>query len=104
MQMKKSNICILTIAVLCWCAQFSAPAQPMPGPPVVEVNYQYFHDQLAPWGTWIQHPAMGWVWRPADVVIQASPGWRPYYDNGQWIQTDNGLFWQSDYRWGDIPF
>jgi hypothetical protein len=23
---------------------------------------------------------------------------------GQWVQTDNGLFWQSDYQWGDIPF
>ena len=78
-------------------------AQPPP-PPAVDVNFQYFHDQLAPWGTWIEVPGMGWVWRPADAVIQASPSWRPYYDNGQWIQTDNGLFWQSDYRWGDIPF
>jgi hypothetical protein len=23
---------------------------------------------------------------------------------GHWTQTDNGLFWQSDYTWGDIPF
>jgi hypothetical protein len=23
---------------------------------------------------------------------------------GRWVQTDNGLFWQSDYQWGDIPF
>jgi hypothetical protein len=23
---------------------------------------------------------------------------------GRWVQTENGLFWQSDYVWGDIPF
>jgi hypothetical protein len=23
---------------------------------------------------------------------------------GQWVQTDNGLCWQSEYTWGDIPF
>ena len=42
-------------------------------------------------------------WRP-DAAIAANPDWRPYYDMGQWVQTDNGLFWQSDYTWGDIPF
>jgi hypothetical protein len=75
-----------------------------PAPPAPEVNFQYFHDQLAPWGVWIQLPGVGMVWKPADAVLAASPGWRPYYDNGQWVQTDNGLFWQSDYTWGDIPF
>lgn len=75
-----------------------------PPPPAPEINFQYFHDQLAPWGTWIDLPGTGWVWRPGDAVFAASPGWRPYYDNGQWVQTENGLFWQSDYTWGDIPF
>ena len=75
-----------------------------PPPPAPEVNFQYFHDQLAHWGVWISLPGVGMVWKPADAVIAASPGWRPYYDNGQWVQTDNGLFWQSDYTWGDIPF
>jgi len=37
-------------------------------------------------------------WRP-DRAIAANPDWRPYYDNGQWTHTDNGLFWQSDYSW-----
>ena len=68
------------------------------------VNFDYFHDQLAPWGTWVELPGIGPVWKPADSIIMASPDWRPYYDNGQWVHTDNGLFWQSDYTWGDIPF
>jgi hypothetical protein len=42
-------------------------------------------------------------WRP-DQALAANPDWRPYYDMGKWVQTDNGLFWQSDYTWGDIPF
>jgi hypothetical protein len=42
-------------------------------------------------------------WHP-DQAIAANPDWRPYYDMGQWVQTDNGLYWQSDYTWGDIPF
>lgn len=80
-----------------------AVAMPTP-PPGPEVNFQYFHDQLAPWGVWLELPGIGMVWKPSNAVIAASPGWRPYYDNGQWVQTENGLFWQSDYTWGDIPF
>jgi hypothetical protein len=75
---------------------------PPPAPPAPEINFNYFHDQLAPWGTWV---SVGGVmyWRP-DQAIAANPDWRPYYDMGKWVQTDNGLYWQSDYQWGDIPF
>lgn len=79
-------------------------SEAQPPPPAVqpEINYDYFHDQLAPFGTWINiNDTM--YWRP-DAAINANPDWRPYYDMGQWVQTDNGLFWQSDYTWGDIPF
>jgi hypothetical protein len=78
------------------------PQMPPPAPPAVEVNFNYFHDQLAPFGTWVDVGGVMY-WRP-DRAIQANPDWRPYYDMGQWVQTDNGLFWQSDYQWGDIPF
>ena len=69
-----------------------------------QVNFQYFHDQLTPYGTWVEVSGMGQVWKPSDAITGISPNWRPYYDNGQWVHTDNGLFWQSDYTWGDIPF
>ena len=77
----------------------SGPAPPAAGP---QVSLEYFHAQLAPFGTWVQ---VGGVmcWRP-DSALRANPDWRPYYDMGQWVQTDNGLFWQSEYTWGDIPF
>ena len=83
-----------------------APPPPPPPPPAPEpeVNFQYFHDQLAPFGTWVEVAGIGMVWQPNQAIIGLSPGWRPYYDNGQWVQTENGLFWKSDYTWGDIPF
>lgn len=71
-------------------------------PPPPEVNFQYFHDQLAPFGSWIDVGGVTY-WRP-DQAIAVNPDWRPYYDMGQWVQTDDGLYWQSDYTWGDIPF
>jgi hypothetical protein len=78
------------------------PAEPPPGPPPQEPTLDYFHAQLAPYGTWVD---VGGVmcWHP-DAAISANPDWRPYYDMGHWVQTDNGLFWASDYQWGDIPF
>jgi len=76
-------------------------AAPAP-PPAPEVSFQYFHDQLAPFGTWVNvNGAM--YWRP-DAALAVNPDWRPYYDMGRWVDTENGLYWQSDYTWGDIPF
>lgn len=81
-------------------AETTYPGAPTPATPAV--SYQYFHDQLAPYGTWLNvNGAM--YWRP-DQAIAVDPDWRPYYDMGQWVETDNGLYWQSDYTWGDIPF
>jgi uncharacterized protein DUF6600 len=65
-----------------------------------QVNYQTFHDRLAPYGQWINHPRWGSVWRPTNV----GPNFKPYA-NGHWENTDEyGTVWVSDYRWGDIPF
>jgi hypothetical protein len=80
-----------------------APPGPPPGAPPQAVNFGYFHDQLAPYGTWVEVPGYGPCWRP-DRVMAVNPDWRPYYDMGRWVQTENGLFWASDYNWGDIPF
>ena len=80
------------------------PVPPTEVPPQAgpEINFNYFHDQLAPFGTWV-NVGGAMYWHP-DQAIAANPDWRPYYDMGQWVQTDNGLYWQSDYTWGDIPF
>jgi hypothetical protein len=81
-----------------------APPPPPGAQPAREPNFQYFHDQLAPFGAWIELAGAGACWKPGPDVTGASPEWRPYYDNGKWVETENGLFWQSDYVWGDIPF
>jgi hypothetical protein len=80
----------------------SPPSASAPPPTVIprEVNMDYFQDQLSPYGSWVDVPGYGLCWQPSDIP----PGWRPYYDNGHWVYTDAGLYWQSDYPWGPIPF
>jgi uncharacterized protein DUF6600 len=80
-------------------APSEAPPSAAQGP---EINYDYFHTQLAPYGTWVNVGGVMY-WHP-DAAIAANPDWRPYYDMGQWVHTEDGLFWQSEYNWGDIPF
>ena len=80
----------------------TAPSVIQTPPPPAAVNFQYFHDQLAHYGTWLDVNGTMY-WRP-DQAIAVNPDWRPYYDMGQWVETENGLYWQSDYAWGDIPF
>lgn len=67
------------------------------------VNFDYFHNQLTPFGTWVQVSGYGLCWSPVKAIA-TNPDWRPYYDAGRWVQTENGLFWESAYKWGDIPF
>lgn len=74
--------------------------QPAAPPPAVD--YNYFYDSLAPYGTWIDVAGYGRCWQPTVTVINA--GWRPYCDSGRWLYTDNGWYWASDYSWGGIAF
>jgi hypothetical protein len=74
--------------------------QPAPAPaPTPEVSYQSFYDQLSPYGNWINYPGYGYVWMP-----NAGPDFRPYSSNGNWIYTDAGWTWASNYSWGWAPF
>jgi hypothetical protein len=76
-------------------------AAPVPAPAAEPaVNFDYFQQQLSPYGSWINVPGYGECWQPYGIAY----GWRPYYDNGYWVYTDAGLYWQSDYAWGTIPF
>lgn len=67
-----------------------------------QVSFDYFHDQLAPFGTWVQIPGYGSCWQPS--VAAGDPNWRPYFDQGQWVCSDQGMYWNSYYTWGDIAF
>jgi hypothetical protein len=68
-------------------------------PPVQDVSYQSFYDELSPYGNWINYPGYGYVWMP-----NAGPDFRPYASNGNWIYTDAGWTWASNYSWGWAPF
>ncbi len=61
-----------------------------------------YYDTLAPYGTWMYLPAYGWCWQPTVVVVD--PGWLPYCNNGNWLWTDDGWYWNSYYSWGWAPF
>ena len=81
-----------------------APTVPMaPAVPTAQAaSLDSFRAQLAPYGTWIDVPGYGLCWRPA--VAATDPYWRPYCDQGHWVYTADGWFWQSDYPWGDVAF
>lgn len=74
-------------------------SQPAPEPPPVEVSYQSFYDQLAPYGQWINNPSYGYVWMP-----NVGPDFKPYATNGHWVYTDAGWTWASNYSWGWATF
>lgn len=65
-----------------------------------DISLQTFYDELSPYGTWIQDPEYGYVWRP-DVDQRE---FRPYYTNGRWVMTEYGNTWVSEYDWGWAPF
>jgi hypothetical protein len=67
--------------------------------PVEDVSYQSFYDQLSPYGNWINYPGYGYVWMP-----NAGPDFQPYATNGNWIYTNAGWTWASNYNWGWAPF
>jgi hypothetical protein len=65
-------------------------------------TFDAFHDQLAPYGTWVQEAGFGWCWRPTVATFDVN--WRPYGDSGHWIYSDAGWSWESDYPWGGVAF
>ena len=55
------------------------------------VDYDYFDDALAPYGTWYDTDEYGSVWQPAACQ---DPDWRPY-TRGHWVCSDRGWVWVS---------
>jgi len=93
---------LLMIGVPACAATMGGPWRPRPprhAPPVVHVDVSIFYDELAPYGYWVMHGSLGWVWTPYDVPF----GWRPY-THGHWVYTDCGWTWVSHWRWGWGPF
>ena len=71
--------------------------------PVTDPNFtptmDYFQSQLSPYGNWVNVAGFGLCWQP-DVVAD----WRPYCDGGNWVYTDSGWYWNSEYPWGGVVF
>ena len=67
----------------------------------VTISVQTFYDELSPYGEWINTPEYGYAWRP---YLDNAEGFRPYSSGGNWVYTELGWTWVSDYRWGWAPF
>ena len=63
------------------------------------VSISFFHEELAPYGRWVDTRSYGEVWCPSRVAT----GWEPYVD-GRWDYSDYGWTWLSDDPWSDIPY
>lgn len=78
------------------------PLTPADGAVISPSGPGEFQEQLAPFGSWIEVPGYGLCWRPNVAV--SDPLWQPYFDQGHWVYTADGWYWQSDYGWGNIVF
>ena len=59
---------------------------------------QYFQQDLAPYGDWVDTTDYGRCWHPHNVAAD----WQPY-TNGHWVYTDDaGWLWASAEPFGDI--
>jgi uncharacterized protein DUF6600 len=76
-------------ALLCTAAPRSADAHP-------GVSFEFFYDNLSPYGEWVEVPEYGYCWLPSGV----DGDWSPYSD-GYWAYTDAGWTWVSyeDFGW-----
>ena len=61
----------------------------------VQVSFQVFYDNLAPYGQWIYDPDYGNVWVPNE-----GGDFRPYGSRGRWVMTEYGNTWVSEDPWG----
>jgi hypothetical protein len=59
-------------------------------------SFDYFYDNLEPYGQWLDIPGYGYCWQPNGV----DESWQPYLD-GYWVYTDAGWTWVSyeDFGW-----
>jgi hypothetical protein len=76
----------------CLMSAATAPASAQP--------IRYFDEPLSPYGTWVDDPTYGRVWRPRDTPAD----WRPY-TYGRWVYTSEyGWVWVSEEPWGWVVY
>ncbi len=90
--MKSLRALLFALVILFVAADAAAPAR-------AGVSFGVSYSNLDPYGHWFVSAEYGQVWQP----YESYRGWNPYYD-GQWVYTDLGWTWVSDYPWGAIPY
>jgi len=75
-----------------------APPDAAMAPPAAEITADYFNGALSPYGSWVEVEGYGRCWRP--TAVNYNTAWSPYCDNGHWVYTEYGWYWDSDYSWG----
>ncbi|MBJ6763755.1 hypothetical protein JGU66_23535 [Myxococcaceae bacterium JPH2] len=61
-----------------------------------------FRDVLGDAGQWVNLPSVGWVWQPDPAVVGTD--FVPYVTGGQWMESDRGWVFQTQWDWGWAPF
>ncbi len=93
------RLLIVCVVPLWWsCVVHEVRAAPRPSPIVVESWDPY----LDPYGTWVMLPGYGRVWQPSVTVV--GPDFYPYGTGGQWVLTDEGWVFDSEYPFGWATF
>ncbi len=67
-----------------------------------DITGDYFYGALAQYGSWVNVPGYGLCWQPCAATYNS--GWAPYFTLGQWLYTDCGWYWLSNYSWGWCVF
>lgn len=82
--------------------QSTPQPEPEVAPTQAPQEVSYFYNDLAPYGTWINIDGYGTAWQPNAVVVDHN--WRPYCNDGYWMDSSAGWYWHSQYSWGWAPF
>jgi len=85
-------IALILAAVALFCAAPRASAR-------TSVSFDFFYDNLDPYGEWVEVPDYGYCWHPTGVDTE----WAPYTD-GYWAYTDGGWTWVSYEDFGGITY
>jgi hypothetical protein len=86
---KPASIVALLLGVAAILALGSCTPLPAPSNERGQVNEQSIYEVLDPYGSWVDHPQFGEVWRP-DV----GSDWAPF-SYGDWVWSDQGWLWSS---------
>lgn len=98
--------CALGLLISNGCMAYGEPAIGGSGLTVEPVDtvgsVEDFQAALSPYGEWVVVAGVGNVWRPYSWVVGAD--FVPYGTGGQWVYSDWGWTFASNWDWGWAPF